>query len=748
VSWTRLLPLRFILRRAARSQGFLDPLELLARLRSLAQPSEVGEPIELLRAGLIFHARGLINSRVIQHNLDWVWPYWIERQYDPRDISFMPRAFSVSHINLSHRNWTAIGYPDSDSLPIVDPRGLLTPFHDGWSLDAWLLTRDGRALLPSRSGACHQTLMLDDLPTVMTRTRDGALALTTNARVMLDGDKPVCQLEVIAEADCEAQLAIALRPQNPEGVSFIHTVTLLEGGRVWTIDGNQRIEFETVPDKCALSDYRSGDVFLHIDSDASPDHCDAGLLTGAALFELDADRQGRVRVDVPLARDSHQPLRPGVWQRLQTDGAEFVCPEEDYTFLYNAAVASLILHSPRDVYPGPYTYKRFWFRDAVFMLHAMLCVGLSERVERSLRQFPSRQTRLGFFRSQEGEWDSNGEVLWLLARFRELTGRMPRGNWGPVIVRGGKWIVRKRLTDQVGALHAGLMPAGFSAEHLGPNDYYYWDDFWSVSGLRCAATMVDKGRAKHAAEFVDAADKLEHAVTRSLAKCEQRLGRPGMPASPYRRLDAGAIGSLAVSYPLQLWEPADPRIEDCVEYLLEHCFVDGVFFQDMVHSGLNAYLTLHVAQALLRMNDSRCLDLMDNVAQIASPTGQWPEAIHPITGGGCMGDGHHAWASAEWVLMLRNCFVRDEGGRLVLCSGIPLRWLQPGADIRFGPTPTPFGPVTVTVIPTGKGRCEVICDGEWRDEQPDIDIYLPGYPRCRLARDHNRVTLAGGTASR
>jgi hypothetical protein len=113
-----------------------------------------------------------------------------------------------------------------------------------------------------------------------------------------------------------------------------------------------------------------------------------------------------------------------------------------------------------------------------------------------------------------------------------------------------------------------------------------------------------------------------------------------------------------------------------------------------------------------------------------------------------MGDGHHAWASAEWVLMLRNCFVRDEGGRLVLCSGIPLRWLQPGADIRFGPTPTPFGPVTVTVIPTGKGRCEVICDGEWRDEQPDIDIYLPGYPRCRLARDHNRVTLAGGTASR
>jgi hypothetical protein len=139
-------------RRAA--SGFLDPVALLARLQSFAQPSEVGEPIELLRAGVVFHARGLINSRVMQHNLDWVWPYWIERQFDPRDPAFIPRAFSITHVNLSNRNWTAIGYPDCDALPIVDPRGLLTPHLDGWSLDAWIIGDDGRRLLPSRAKAC------------------------------------------------------------------------------------------------------------------------------------------------------------------------------------------------------------------------------------------------------------------------------------------------------------------------------------------------------------------------------------------------------------------------------------------------------------------------------------------------------------------------------------------------------------------------------------------------------------------
>ena len=40
-------------------------------------------------------------------------------------------------------------------------------------------------------------------------------------------------------------------------------------------------------------------------------------------------------------------------------------------------------------------------------------------------------------------------------------------------------------------MHAGLLPAGFSAEHLGPNDFYYWDDFWSIAGLQAAAKFAE-----------------------------------------------------------------------------------------------------------------------------------------------------------------------------------------------------------------------------------------------------------------
>src|SRR5690606_37430307 len=99
------------------------------------------------------------------------------RQYDPSGDSFIPRAFSASHINLTHRNWTAIGYPDSEQLPLVDPRGLLTPLYDGWSLDAWILMKDGRCLLPSTTMNCSQQMHMTQGLSITTRTAHNDLAL-------------------------------------------------------------------------------------------------------------------------------------------------------------------------------------------------------------------------------------------------------------------------------------------------------------------------------------------------------------------------------------------------------------------------------------------------------------------------------------------------------------------------------------------------------------------------------------------
>src|ERR1043166_1374464 len=170
---------RFMVTRAARAYGFLDPINLLARMRGFAQPSEVAEPIELLRAGMLLHARGLAHTKAIQNNLDWVWPYWVEKQFNPADESFIPRAFSFSHINLTHRNWTAVGLPDVPYYPIVDPRGLVTPLFDGWSLDFWLLPANGEPVFPSKLAQFAQHLVLDENLRVVSNAAGAEVALQT-----------------------------------------------------------------------------------------------------------------------------------------------------------------------------------------------------------------------------------------------------------------------------------------------------------------------------------------------------------------------------------------------------------------------------------------------------------------------------------------------------------------------------------------------------------------------------------------
>lgn len=111
-----------------------------------------------------------------------------------------------------------------------------------------------------------------------------------------------------------------------------------------------------------------------------------------------------------------------------------------------------------------------------------------------------------------------------------------------------------------------------------------------------------------------------------------------------------------------------------------------------------------------------------------------------------MGDGQHMWAACEWAMMIRNCFVREEGPRLVIGSGVRPEWTR-GSGASFGPTLTPFGPVTVRLVPTSEstspfasaGRSErgtstmvtntlrVVVEATWRGAKPEIELRVPGF---------------------
>ncbi len=406
--------------------------------------------------------------------------------------------------------------------------------------------------------------------------------------------------------------------------------------------------------------------------------------------------------------------------------------------------------------PGPFTYHLFWFRDAAYMLSALDRFGYHGRTSQVIRSFARRQDRDGYFRSQTGEWDSNGQVLWtvwqhvLLSSDLDLARRLM-----PALRRGVAWINRKRRENIHGA--KGLLPPGLSAEHLGVSDHYFWDNFWALAGIDayvrlCALLGLDDERSTAAEGIAGYRADLATALESSVRNGD------GYPAGPTRAFDHGAIGTVCATYPLQLLAEGDRHVMTSLDALVREFFRDGMFFQHFIHSGVNPYLTLQIAHAYLYTGERQKFLLhLGAVMRRATATFTFPEAIHPSSGGGSMGDGHHGWAAAEILCAARDAIVYEQWlpgsdrPLMVLLGGIPADWFEHGKRFSISAAPVPGGHVTIVVASReDQVTITVGFDGRASYQPASWQLRLPfwgevleagGLIQCRQVRNETWVDL-------
>jgi hypothetical protein len=223
-----------------------DIVKYLSTFQRLGETFEVQLPGELLPVGARTLLRALRTRSAAQLGADWVWPHWLSRQLDPSSPAFVPRGHLPFLVNLTQRNWTMVGNVGSPWEAIVDPRGLVTPWFDGWSLD-WWVGADDRWHFPSSDVGVRQRL-LDAAPVVETAMRVPSGDAIQRAYA-IQGPADVGELVVVEvenRSPAPVALALAVRPYNPEGLSVIERIELHEqttvtvDGRVaasWTMDG-------------------------------------------------------------------------------------------------------------------------------------------------------------------------------------------------------------------------------------------------------------------------------------------------------------------------------------------------------------------------------------------------------------------------------------------------------------------------------------------------------------------------------
>lgn len=406
----------------------------------------------------------------------------------------------------------------------------------------------------------------------------------------------------------------------------------------------------------------------------------------------------------------------------------------------------LILSDGGEIHPGPTIYDSFWVRDSSVEGVACALAGdtglaASQFGEHYPRVFNLGSERIGpvsaqgFFGAEheknDHEWDSNGEALWALGRFDRIQG--PSAAFGarvfaPFVVEGARWIRDNRDSF-------GLLPSGWSAEHIGDKDKpHYWDDFWGLAGLYEAARLGERLDAIETSELWWAFDDLKRATGDSIrwVLAEQRA-RGGwetfIPTGPadVGRADSTMVGALAYFHPCRLY--MGRKLGDDVDWAARMTletiwsrFVSGGFRHDAAWNAYGPYLTLQLAHAFLFLGALSRMDLLlawsvrdaayarvsrsdDTTAeewQVAS--GAWNEQhCYPIASDFAqiperwwyMGDIPHGWAAAEFNLLLRDIlfFEADEDAdpHIYLAPGVMPHWIGDGEEVVVEKAPTIFG---------------------------------------------------------
>jgi hypothetical protein len=735
-----------------------DTLDQFRLASALGDVGGQGFPRELFELSAPVIIRGLLNFSVLQMNRDWVYPYWIHQQLDPNTPAFVARSQNPLLINITHRNWTSLGSPTGFHEAIVDPRGLVTPLPREWSVDTWLV-EEASLFFPSREDTVDQRIDTT-APRIVTRFNWRGLQLSSEQFVgSVRGGRDVlfCRAKIVNASGRRRSLhlGIAIRPFGVEGVAPIKAVAL-HSRRVVSVDGAVGIVFAKEPASVMFGNACLGDAANLLERrDAGPDErsiaCEKGLANAVAIFRVSVEPSNEESVCYSIALGRRAELRSApvkgtwrvsfdkrreeqiaVWGRELKGSAKFDLGEENVQKLFEASTTALLQFQDGEfLSPGPYLYHHFWFRDAAPILKALDVLGFHHRVRQVIDGFPKRLTSDGFFRAPGGEWDSNGAVLWTVAEHYRLT---RTSLWlkriYPDLAKAGRWIGRmRRKSEHSGTTHSGLMPRSLSAEHLGTVDQYYWDSFWSLGGLRALSEIASEVHQRADARYFEKeAAGLERDILASFEIVERRLGSPLIPSTPFRAFDESSIGSIGCVYPLKLFGSRTRAPYETAMKIADDFLDERGFYHPIVHSGYNAYLTLQVAHALLLIGEAeRAWRIAESVFKQATSTFTYPEAIHPKTGGGAMGDGHHGWAAAEVVLFLRDCFVREEGNCILLFAGAAPHLMQRGRNLRFMDAPTVFGKLSAFLSFESEDQCNLSVQSTPNsDAKPEfIDVFLP-----------------------
>jgi hypothetical protein len=371
-----------------------------------------------------------------------------------------------------------------------------------------------------------------------------------------------------------------------------------------------------------------------------------------------------------------------------------------------AHVCQLIANDHGEVHGGEGFYDSFYIRDGAYQVMEFEEAGLFDAARKALKFYLDSQRPDGRFESQKGQFDANGQAVWVLWQYAKISGdRAWLAEVYPKMRRAVDWTMEARRQAPADSPYAGVLPAALAdGEYLwGGKHHICGYDLWNLRGMLCTA---DAARMLGKTDDADTLAREAGLYRQAIDAAWKRTGLPHFP--PSWEKEGTHWGNTETLWPTELFERDDPRVAALVKEVRENFgggYIEGTIqwrgeWADCIHPYMGAYTTM---TDLVRSRDEQVVEdfywyLLHSTAAHAFPEGifynrrfAWVDTIPHVTG------------ACNFAVMLRHMLVHERGDELHLLSAVPDGWLDEGREIRVDRAPTHFGVLSLSVRGTAAG---------------------------------------------
>jgi hypothetical protein len=428
-----------------------------------------------------------------------------------------------------------------------------------------------------------------------------------------------------------------------------------------------------------------------------------------------------------------------LWRAQEHGMTEITVPEARVDAVYAASVADILQSRYRS--PSGWVqavnrlqYQSYWIRDSAVETVALDQVGLHAAAAQNLAFLAHWQQPDGLYISRSGQQDGVGQALWELAEHALLTdSRAYAAAALPDATAAVGWIDRQSSADRLGL----LPPSSIVDDELLASAHITGDNVWAAVGLRSAVILARLAGEPAVAARTQAIDnRFEAALHRALEQTYARAGHITPALDAAGGLDWGNYG---LSYPLGIVASTSPMLLSTLRWARDHEREGLATYAGQLHD----YLGFPVDETELDDGDvAQALDgFYAELVHTTAPGYGWEDGPTPFGRRASTTNlAPHGTFSGQFVSLLRNLLVRDDGADVDLLSGVSPAWLRPGDRIVVRDAPIDRGEISLRLSVARSGAAATL---HWERSGPAagrLRWMLPYW----VAR---AVTLAGSSVT-